>query len=289
MDELFRLVIARPAEVTDAATLPLERRTPLQNELQKVVTLYPRPVWERLEFPALTFLSNNLAWIEQVFDPHSPAVEAALVVQVANFARDAEKTIRAAKAPLSIAAVTKLAQPFQGNAATRTTLGDKLCDLFVALLIARANGPTRVDQLIRLKMKIGGKPFTPASDLVDFLKGDRPSLDRIAAILRQLATITGALSQPAGYSNESEILTALSRSLLLPPKIFGRLEKPVHAVGIADRSWSSSMSCAMSSVRLRALRTSCAARLAAIRRSMRSRTSAKPSSSPPRRPPPSKK
>lgn len=232
MDELFRLNISRPAEATNAATLPLERRTPLQNELQKIITADPRAAWQLLELPALEFLSTNLQWIEALNT--ETGADAALIVQLNKFSQESERAIHEQAPAKSIPAVAKLAAPFKPQLSAAGDLSKRLCDLFIALLITRAGGPTRIDQWMRRKFKVGNAPFTPATPLVDFLKGDHPTLNEIAALLRRIALADGVVSQPALYANESQVLAALSRSLLLPPKIFDRLEKPIHAVGVSD-------------------------------------------------------
>src|SRR5262249_6206574 len=41
-------------------------------------------------------------------------------------------------------------------------------------------------------------------------------------------------ADPAPFSTEGALRAALAATLLLPPKVFAVLEKPVHAAGIAD-------------------------------------------------------
>ncbi len=60
MEELFRFTITRPAERTNATTLPLERRSPFQEEL---VSQAAEGRWQLLEETALIYIQGNLPWI----------------------------------------------------------------------------------------------------------------------------------------------------------------------------------------------------------------------------------
>src|SRR5260370_7721143 len=76
MEELFRFTITRSAERTNATTLPLERRSPFQEEL---VNKAVERGWQLLEETALTYLEANFPWILTIIsltpDPPVPALK----------------------------------------------------------------------------------------------------------------------------------------------------------------------------------------------------------------------
>ena len=149
MNELFRFSLARAAQVTDSLSLSLERRTVFQAQLQKIITANPRAKWERLEAPSLDYLGGKLPWIQSLQASRS-ANSGDLIGQANNFPSQVRTTLNAAPAAQSVPGVAKLASVFQGSAKPLSDLFDDLCDLMIALIVCRASGPNRCDQLVRL-------------------------------------------------------------------------------------------------------------------------------------------
>jgi hypothetical protein len=231
MEELFRFTLTRPADRTDVSTLPLER-TRLQIEL---TTALPSRAtgdqWAALQNAALDFITGNLVWIVSLNSQTPPSPIPSL------------KTLLAALQSVAPGAdVSAWQTPIQAatgstNATELSDYDGKLADLFLALLILRSIGPAEIDKVIRNTLNPPPPSLpskVPANLQPDFAQilHDRPSLDDIANLLRMIDVVKSAISSP--LQTLDDVKAALNKTLLLPPGIFSRFEKPIHAVGFTD-------------------------------------------------------
>lgn len=219
MEELFRFSVARAAERTHAATLPLERKTQFQDTLIEIATPRPNLQWSQLTDAALNFIMNNAEnWIFKFISQQPDPSVAALKQLLA----DLQLVTSASRPPKWLKPIGTVKANINANRLSE--LYDRLADLFLALLIFRSIGPVAINSKIR-EMNLAPKYAE--------LLLDRPSLDEIADLLRliDLLTITDA---DLNLMTADDILAQLRKTLLLPPGIFSSFEKPVHAIGITD-------------------------------------------------------
>ena len=228
MEELFRFTITRPADRTSVNTLPLER-SDFQDKLttaasgvgdnQMGMTALPSgEPWIALEGVAMEFITKDLSkWIAPLAT-QSPPPPLPILKQLLADLQTIDETSKPAAWQGKIQAV-----------ATNTNINDlkdwnsKLADLFLALLVIRSIGPAGIDKLIRTLN------LQPAFAEILY---DRPSLNDIADLLRVIDLVLQAATSPLKTANDLKI--ALAKTLLLPPGIFSRFEKPIHAVGFTD-------------------------------------------------------
>ncbi len=239
MEELFRFTITRPAERTNAATIPLERSSQFQEELvcqaAELVSQAAEHVWKLLEKTSLIYIQDNLPWIITLIG-QTPVAPVPVLKQLLSDlqAVQAGSSPNTWQAPIQTA-VAKI-RPDQ----LEETNG-KLADLFLALLILRSIGPTEIDKLIRSRNLAvpGSNPCLTPNLPPHFAEvlHDRPSLNDIADLLRMLDLVMNApliLSAASPIKTVDDLQAALKKTLLLPPGIFSRFEKPVHAIGVTE-------------------------------------------------------
>ncbi len=220
MEELFRFTITRPAERTNATTLPLERSSQFQEEL---VSQAAERRWELLEETALIYIQGNLPWI-LTLTGQPPVAPGALILKQLLLDLQAVQT---GSLPNTWQVPIKKAVDQTTPNQLDETKG-RLADLFLALLILRSIGPTEIDKLIRSR----NWPRRYAEVL-----HDRPSLNDIADLLRMLDLVMNApliLSAASPIKTVDDLQAALKKTLLLPPGIFSSFEKPIHAIGVTE-------------------------------------------------------
>lgn len=208
MDELFRFTINRPATRVNAVTLALQRDSEFQYQL-----INAAPEWPQMQIQALIFLEAHLSqWILPIVSQSAPQPIAGiqqLLDNLQSLGSDAHP--QQWQLPL---------QTMKGQVGVKTLTEWNviLADLFLALVIMRAEGPAQTADLIRTR------GITEV--LADVIQ-DRPDLEELAGLLRMIDLLLAA-SPPASFD---ELSAALSRTLAFPPRIFTQSAKPIHAVG----------------------------------------------------------
>jgi hypothetical protein len=224
MDELFRLTVSRPADRTNAATIPLERPTEFQEILQGIVSDPEPQKWVRMEQRATGFLESNLGWIASLYDETASTGDPALARALLRFRTDLRKALAASPPPTWPTAAENLMEPFKPTSVDLNAFGARLADVFLAYLFVRSSGPTRITSLV-LENRIA---------LAEFLRADRPSLNDLGDVLRLVHLVHQILIDPKQFSTESRVRSVFEQTFMLPPKIFAPLAKPVHAAGFSD-------------------------------------------------------
>lgn len=221
MDELFRFALTRSANSTEALTIPLERPTPFQSNpgpggspgLEQIVTgrLPLSGTWTRLEVAALDFVLSGVT---------SSLLQSAGFTQLSTGTVDLLAALRQNPENGWMKLVTRFSKDQHRNV---RAVNDALADLFLALLILRRGGAARLRQVVRARQ------LSPAQAQ---LLTEAPTL-RLLSDLLHAAYLVG-MSNQGLMKSPAEIADGLKATLLLPPKIFSMLEKPVHPVGVTE-------------------------------------------------------
>src|SRR2546427_4450078 len=145
MEELFRFSITRPAQRTDALTLPLEtpgRLTNFQGTLRALVTNEPtHRQWQPLRDEAFAFINAHETWLLAFDNPVIQILRKLLVDLQADLQKNppSEWQTLIQTAAANTSALFGKIEPLRND----------LADLFLALLIIRSIGPSKIDNLIR--------------------------------------------------------------------------------------------------------------------------------------------
>ena len=231
MDELFRFALSRPAEQTSARTCLLERGSKLQQQLRGIVDAHrDRSQWGRMRALASEYLAADAtaARVRAAIttpkggDAQTIAIRAD-IEEVRAFGRLLLDAIAAdPEPPWPQTALDLAGGLFQSNGIDE--LSGSLADLFIALLLFRSAGPQLVPELLR----------KDSFDLLAIYREDRPSLRDVGDLIRLIDVAMTLKVDAPSLATSAAFITALRRTLELPPKIFGRRASTVHAVGITD-------------------------------------------------------
>jgi len=224
MDELFRFALTRAADPTEAATIPLERRSKFQSNP-------PDPGPAGLENIAAKSLDYSAKW--EAFE--AAALRYVLDPSVMTFIESPDLTEFAQAGTLFLKQLKKehhdkwaadtraFVDRYQGQGAKLGELDTGLADVFLSLTILRCGGPTHVHGVIQRKH---------LSPIQGELILHKPSLEELAELLRIVHLVRLTIASPP--QSAAEINAILHATLLLPPKVFASFEKPVHPVGVTD-------------------------------------------------------
>lgn len=239
MEELFRFSQARAVQRSQRPGLSLARGTAFQQsaheECAAALARFHRAgdegggqefeAWAMLARHCLDRLTSDAATWIPVFGASAATNTSRLGDQI--------HTLREAAGALLAIPPSGAARDWRGIITTaRAAVGtdeaaqllDELSDLFIALLVVRAAGPTAVDRLVRRDRL--------SAAVADFLQ-ERPSLEEVADLLR-MADLLSIPDAASAALTEAEVEAALEATLVLPEGLFALREKPVHPVGILD-------------------------------------------------------
>jgi hypothetical protein len=114
------------------------------------------------------------------------------------------------------------ANPANRNPATLLNWKYDLGDIFLALLILRANGPLPINSWVAANPVL----WTSMAFFTD-----SPTLREIGDALRSIGLL---LTDPATLKTVGDVQAVLNQTILIPPGIFTAIQKPVHPIGIRE-------------------------------------------------------